>query len=124
VSVFRSLLSRLAALAGGGTDDSAGAGTGTGNGRQRRSAGGDSDRPSPAPTDFPPGDPLREFGDRWKPAERGMHRFVVYPPADGPTTSIRRCSTLDETRQRLSFWYGEGAVGDGPDGRADDGRSE
>jgi hypothetical protein len=61
--------------------------------------------PDPSPTDFPAGDPLREFGDRWKPVERGMDDFVVFPPNDSPTGSIRRCSTLDETRGRLEFWY-------------------
>lgn len=94
-----SLLDRLRSLLGSAPAD----------GRQRRVGQDGSQREGtlPSPADFPPEDPLRRFGDRWEPVTAGMDKFVVYPPPEGPTTSIRRCSTLDETRRRLEFWYGD-----------------
>ncbi|MFC4357210.1 hypothetical protein ACFO0N_04510 [Halobium salinum] len=95
-----SLLDSVRTLLGGASAD---------DGRRTVDRGGAS---GPSPTDFPPDDPLREFGDRWEPVEGGMDNFVVFPPAESPTDSIRRCSTVDETRRRLEFWYGEDATGE------------
>lgn len=59
---------------------------------------------------FPPGDPLHDYADRWERTERGVDNYVVRPPEEGPTTSVRRCSTLEETRRRLEFWYGDDSI--------------
>lgn len=49
-------------------------------------------------------DPLRRYADQWEEVDRGMGSYVVYPPEDSPS-SIRRCETLAEVRQRLEHWY-------------------
>lgn len=88
-------------------------------GRRANSDGVDPDRregstESSADPGRGPSDALVAYADRWEESDRGMGKYVVYPPADGPT-SIRRCHSLAEVRRRLDQWYGDDAL-DGGDG--------